>query len=157
MKHPKAKRDWEIRQLLRATLGRQLKDAGGGLGIERPKIDFRQRQLTVSTKGRYVVNFGDPPPGVVFRDGSFLTIHEVWSEQGELIYFSYPYQIPDPARWRFFRYDRELPDPPPVDKPRHHLHVGGELHFATGPVKLDAVMNVIAELFKRQAGGQEAL
>jgi hypothetical protein len=89
--------------------------------------------------------------------GGFLTIHEVWSEQGELIYFSYHYQIPDPARWRFFRYDREMPDPPPTDKPRHHLHVCSELHFATGPVKLEEVMNTITELFKRQAGGQEAL
>jgi hypothetical protein len=117
MKHPKAKRDWEIRQLLRARLRDQLRDSSGG----------------------------------------FLTIHEVWSEQGELIYFSYHYQIPDPARWRFFRYDREMPDPPPTDKPRHHLHVCSELHFATGPVKLEEVMNTITELFKRQAGGQEAL
>jgi len=157
MRHPKAKRDWEIRQLLRATLGDQLKDAGGGLGIERPKIDPRSRQLKMKTKGRDIVKFGDSPRGVIFQDGSFLTILELWSEEGELLFFSYHYQIPDPSRWRFFRYDREPPDPPPVDKPRHHLHVGSELHFATGPVELEEVLKVIAELFRRQAEGQEVL
>jgi len=157
MKHPKAKRDGEIRQLLRATLGSQLKDTSGGLGIGRPDVNPRSRQLRVTTTNWKMVKFGDPPQGVIFRDGSFLTIYEVWSEEGELLYFSYHYQRPDPVRWRFFRYDRELPDPPPVDKPRHHLHVCSELHFATGPVKLEDVLNVIAELFKRQAGGQEVL
>lgn len=157
MKHPKAKRDWEIRQTLRAILGDQLREVGGGLGIGRPEFDPHLRQLKIKTKGRDIVRVGDPPQGVVFRDGSFLTIHEIWSEEGELLYFSYHYQRPDPSRWRFFRYDREPPDPPPVDKPRHHLHVCSELHFATGPVELEDVLNVITELFGRQAEGQEAL
>jgi len=157
MRHQRKKRDWEIKTRVRSKLGGYRREIHGGMGLQRPEFDSRTRWLIVKTKGTPLVKFGDSPSGIVFKDGSFLTIAERWSEEGELLSFSYHYQRPDPARWRFFRYDRERPEPPPVDKPRHHLHVRSELHYVTGPVELGQVLDVIAELFRRQAEGEEVL
>jgi hypothetical protein len=126
-------------------------------GVQKPKLDRATQRLTILTRDYHTARFGDAPQWVIFGDGSFLTIAETWSGEGELLSFSYHFQRPDPARWRFFRYDREWPDPPPVDKPRHHLHVCSELHYATGPVDLEQVLDVIAELFRRHANREEVL
>jgi hypothetical protein len=156
-KHLKKKRAYEIKQLVQAKLSTHLRDPHGWLNLQKPRLDKGMRELSVATKGKPIIKFGDPPEGIIFKDNSFLIIAEAWSETGELLSFSYHYQRPDPARWRFFRYDRERPEPPPVDKPRHHLHVCSELHYATGPVELGHVLDVIAELFRRQAEGEEVL
>jgi hypothetical protein len=157
MRHLPKNRDWEIKTLVRAKLGTHLRESYGGMGVRKPEFDSRTRCFIIKTKGPPFIEFGDAPCGILFRDGSFLTMAERWSEDSELLSFSYHFQKPDPARWRFFRYDRELPDPPLVDKPRHHLHVCSELHCATGPVDLNQVLDVIAELFRRHANKEEVL
>jgi hypothetical protein len=128
MKHLKNQRAYEIRQLVRAKLGNQLRDPHSWLNLQNPRPDKVMRELSVATKGKPIIKFGDPPEGIIFKDSSFLTIAETWSETGELLSFSYHYQRPDPSRWRFFRYDCERSEPPPVDKLRHHLHVCSDLH-----------------------------
>lgn len=96
---PLNKRDNAIRQLLRAKLNNDLREPYGGLGIARPEFDKRTRQWRIKTKGEVRARLGDPPRGVCFKDDSFLTLMEIWSEDGELLYASYHFQVPDPTRW----------------------------------------------------------
>lgn len=88
MRHQRHKRDWEIKTLVRSKLGGYLREIHGGMGLQKPEFDRRTRWLIVKTKDTPLVKFGDSPSGIVFNDGSFLTIAERWSEEGELLSFS---------------------------------------------------------------------
>ena len=73
-----------------------------------------------------------PTSGIVFQDGSFLTVKEIFrygyinetdaEPQIARLEFSYHYQ--NPYRQFFFRYDHHPQIGDPATHPRYHLHVG---------------------------------
>ncbi|MCZ6678075.1 MAG: DUF6516 family protein [Candidatus Poribacteria bacterium] len=108
-----------------------------------------------------------PPAGIVFLDGSFLTVKEIfrydYAHEDDtrprimLSEFSYHYHIPHRAF--FFRYDHHPEVGDPATHPPYHLHVGcwhaGDdklsalPRFAVAPVTLEAVLDLIERDFLR--------
>jgi hypothetical protein len=106
-----------------------------------------------------------PPIGIVFVDGSFLTVKEIfrydYADPGDVeprivpSEFSYHYQIP--YRGFFFRYDHHPNMGDAATHPLYHLHVGcwhdGEdklpslPRFQVPPVTLEDVLHLIVRDF----------
>jgi hypothetical protein len=105
------------------------------------------------------------PSGIVFLDGSFLTVKEIFRYDYESeddteprivpLEFSYHYQIPH--RGFFFRYDHHPDIGNSATHPRYHLHVGcwheGDDKLPSLPrfqvprITLEAVLNLIVRDF----------
>ena len=129
-------------------------DADGTVGFYLPIID-QFRHLTPHSQ----------PTGIVFVDGSFLTVKEIFrydypntdATEAEIIKleFSYHYQIP--RQCFFFRYDYHPRVGDAATHPPYHLHVGcwhkGENklpslpRFRVPPVTLEEALDLIVRDF----------
>jgi hypothetical protein len=103
----------------------------------------------------YIISCGEkgiikphtPATGVVFIDGSFLTIFEKWAvRDNRLIAYSYRYQIPGDIS---IRYDKDS-DHIAADHPEHHLQTSGlgeNIRLPTAEVRCEEVLQLIFEQF----------
>lgn len=114
------------------------------------------RLLPVVAKTFYTLSSGDkgivkpdtPPSGVVFKNGSFLTIYEKWSVRDAETpnEYSYRYQVPYGIS---IRYDKD-PERASPAHPEHHLQtsaIGEKIRLPTGEIKCEEVLRMIFEQF----------
>ena len=124
--------------------------ADGTVGFYLPMID----QFRHSTPH-------SQPVGIIFRDGSFLTVKEVFrydypnadATEAEIIKFEFSYHYQIPHRDFFFRYDYHPGAGDAATHPPYHLHVGcwheGDdklpslPRFRVPPVTLEEVLDLI--------------
>ena len=102
---------------------------------------------TLSCGGKGIVKPDTPPSGVVFRDGSFLTIYEKRSvEDNRLLEYTHHYQVPYGIS---IRYDMDPANASP-SHPEHHLQtsaIGDDVRLPTGKVTCEEVLRMIFEQF----------
>lgn len=110
--------------------------------------DAPRGNYIITAGERLIVNPGDHPTGIVFRDRSFLVIYEKGSkEPDELLGHRYHYQRPD--GW-FVRYD--MHETVRAGHPKYHLQssaLGGDIRLPTGEVTCENVLEMIIEQFVR--------
>ena len=105
------------------------------------------------------------PVGIVFFDGSFLTVKEIFrydypnadATEAEIIKFEFSYHYQIPHRGFFFRYDYHPEAGAAATHPPYHLHVGcwheGDdklpslPRFRVPPVTLEEVLDLIVRDF----------
>lgn len=123
------------------------------LGDEHPDIPYYHEGLNylIQTEGAGVADENTVPCGVVFSDGSFLTISETWSKKNdELVAYSYHYQRRGGPHVRF---DMDKTERPGI--PRHHVQFsalkgarGQVVHAPTnGAVTIEQVLDMIVGEF----------
>lgn len=98
--------------------------------------------------GRRRTRAGDTTPsGVVFRDDSYLTIHERWAvDDNRLLEYEYHYQWSDIA---WLRYDMDS-DAASEKHPEHHLQtswLGKEIRLPTREIRCEEVLRLVFEQF----------
>jgi hypothetical protein len=102
---------------------------------------------TISCGDKGIVRQDTLPSGVIFKDGSFLTIYEKWSIQdGRLLDYSHHYQVPYGLS---IRYDRDSENAS-ANHPEYHLQtsgIGKNIRLPTGEVKCEEVLRMIFEQF----------
>lgn len=131
-----------IRQALaRERVAPKLKNA-------HPEIQYLQEhnnRVVVRTDGAGIVDENTPPCGIIFKDGSFLTVYEEWSKtDDELLAYSYHYQ----RRRESVRYDMDEKERTGI--PKCHVHFSGlkGVHAPSGGrVSMEQVLDMIAEQF----------
>ena len=107
--------------------------------------EWSANTVLIYTEGPRIVRASTPPCGIVFGDGSFLTVFEEWSmPDGELLQYSYHYQ----QRSLFVRFDMDKKERRRV--PKHHTQTStlANKHLPSGgPVGLDAVLHMVVGQF----------
>lgn len=102
---------------------------------------------TLSCGGKGIVKPDTPPSGVIFRDGSFLTIYEKWSvEDNRLLDYTHHYQVPYGIS---IRYDMDPANASPPH-PEHHRQtsaIGDDVRLPTGEITCEEVLRMIFEQF----------
>ena len=113
-----------------------------------PEIQYlheRNNRFVVTTDGAGIVDENTPPCGIVFKDGSFLTVYEEWSKPDDkLLAYSYHYQ----RKKESVRYDMD--ENPRAGIPKCHVHFSGlkSVHAPSGGrVSIEQVLDMIAEQF----------
>ncbi len=103
--------------------------------------DRAEGVLVLSTEGPRVVRPSTPPAGIVFQDGSFLTLFEEWSiPGGELLQYSYHYQ----QRNLSVRFDMDKTKRKKV--PQHHVQTSTLVNKhlpCGGPVDFGEVLDTV--------------
>jgi hypothetical protein len=112
---------------------------------EIPHYDEPIKRFVIRTEGAGIVDDTTPPCGVIFTDGSFLTIYEEWSKtDNELLRYSYHYQ-----RGKVYvRYDMDMV--PREGIPQWHVQFSGieKIHSPCGGrVGIDQVLDMITQQF----------
>jgi len=92
------------------------------------------------------------PPGLVFKDGSFLRFKEEVqvAKGGSYVLLSYAYHYDTPDGY-YFRYEKlRKPHSDPVFEPQRHLHVWQDApRFPTHSTCLDEILTLIKVNFFR--------
>jgi hypothetical protein len=129
------------RGLARAHVQAKLKDRHP----EIPSYNEPRSRFVIRTQGAGIADETTPPCGVVFTDGSFLTIYEVWSKtDNELLGYSYHYQRGNMS----VRYDMD--EMPKEGIPQHHVQFSGieKIHAPCGGrVEIHDILDMITHQF----------
>jgi hypothetical protein len=132
------------------------------LGSEPCNSKLRSKDPNVhpapTMRGEYIIIAGETqivksstlPTGIVFIDGSFLTVYEKWSKETDsLLGYSYHYQRPDD--W-FVRYDMQETEL--IGHPKYHIQakaLGENIRLPSGEVRCEEVLKMIIEQFFSEA------
>jgi hypothetical protein len=115
---------------------------------EHPEIPYfhkPKQRFVISTEGAGIADETTPPCGVVFTDGSFLTIYEEWSKpDNDILSYSYHYQRGKVS----VRYDMD--EEPREGIPRWHIQFSGieKVHAPCGGrVSIEQVLDMIVRQF----------
>lgn len=133
---------------IRAALARE--HVRSKLRDEHPEIPYLHEgnRFVVITEGVGTADETTPPCGVVFKDGSFLTLYERWSKpEDKLLAYSYHYQ----RKKASVRYDMDENPRPGV--PKCHVQFSGlkDVHAPSGgQVSIEQVLDMIAEQFLKK-------
>lgn len=102
---------------------------------------------TVSCGDAGIVKPHTSERGVIFKDGSFLTIYEKWSvADNHLLEYTHHYQV---SHGISIRYDMS-PEAASASHPEHHLQtsdLGEDVRLPTGEVRCEEVLQMIFEQF----------
>jgi hypothetical protein len=106
---------------------------------------FRNFYMVSAGKGR--IGPESDPTGVIFTDGTFLTLFEKWqTRDGTLLEYSYHYQVPGGVS---VRYEMDSARAAP-GHPEYHLQtsaLGEEYRLPTGRVSGEKILQMIFEQF----------
>ena len=129
--------------------------------IDKTKMISDRSSLTCLPLGKHegvvrapkISGFFEPsmPPGLVFRDGSYLRFkEEIRIENGSYVLLSYAYHYERPDGY-YFRYEKlKEPHADPVFEPQCHLHVCQDApRFPTHSTCLAEVLGLIETNFFR--------